>query len=92
MRRLFLAGALLGFLFISAGFALPVTKIQYQAADLGSGRWQYTYDVTNISLTPVIETESTLVDQPLKTQLEYRVIAINKAGVGSPSNTVMAVL
>jgi hypothetical protein len=39
-----------------------------------------------------IETESTLVDQPLKTQLEYRVIAINKSGVGSPSNTVMAVL
>jgi hypothetical protein len=25
-------------------------------------------------------------------KLEYRVIAINKAGVGSPSNTVMAVL
>jgi hypothetical protein len=25
-------------------------------------------------------------------ELEYRVIAINNAGVGSPSNTVMAVL
>ena len=25
-------------------------------------------------------------------ELEYRIIAINKAGVGSPSNTVMAVL
>ena len=35
---------------------------------------------------------STLVDQPLKTQLEYRVIAINKSGEGSPSNTVMVVL
>jgi len=55
MRRIVFAGVLLGFLFISAGFALPVTKIQYQAADLGSGRWQYTYDVTNIGLTPVIE-------------------------------------
>jgi len=39
-----------------------------------------------------IETEATLVEQPLKTELEYRVIAINKAGEGSPSNTVMAVL
>ena len=27
-----------------------------------------------------------------KTELEYRIIAINKAGVGSPSNTVMAIL
>ncbi len=33
-----------------------------------------------------------LADQPEKTQLEYRVIAINKAGDGSPSNTVMVVL
>ncbi len=39
-----------------------------------------------------IETESTLVDQPEKTELEYRVIAINKSGVGQPSNTVMTVL
>jgi hypothetical protein len=28
----------------------------------------------------------------LKTELEYRVLAINKSGEGSPSNTVMAVL
>jgi hypothetical protein len=33
-----------------------------------------------------------LVDQPVKTQLEYRVIAINKAGEGQASNTVMVVL
>ena len=39
-----------------------------------------------------IETESTLVDQPKGAELEYRIIAINKAGEGSPSNTVMVVL
>ena len=49
------AGGLLSFFFTCAVFALPVTKIQYEATDLGSGRWQYSYDVTNISLTGVIE-------------------------------------
>ena len=39
-----------------------------------------------------IITEATLVDQPEKQEIEYRVIAINKAGEGQASNTVMAVL
>ena len=39
-----------------------------------------------------IETESTLVEQPKGAELEYRVLAINKSGEGSPSNTVMVVL
>ncbi len=39
-----------------------------------------------------ILTEITLVDQPEKTELEYRVIAVNKSGEGLPSNTVMVVL
>ena len=55
MKRKVLAGGLLGLSFTAAAFALPVTKVQYQATNIGSGRWQYSYDVTNISLTPAIE-------------------------------------
>ncbi len=37
-------------------------------------------------------TEATLVDQPKGKELEYRIIAVNKAGEGEPSNTEMVVL
>jgi len=37
-------------------------------------------------------TEATLVDQPRTKELEYRIIAVNKAGEGEPSNTAMVVL
>lgn len=39
-----------------------------------------------------ILTETTLVAQPKQTELEYKVIAVNKAGTGPESNTVMVVL
>ena len=39
-----------------------------------------------------IETELTLAGQPKGVELQYRIIAINKAGDGPASNTVMAVL
>ena len=39
-----------------------------------------------------LESEITLADQTRGTEWEYRVIAVNKAGEGVPSNTVMAVL
>jgi hypothetical protein len=48
------------------------------------GAWQ--------DVATAIETEATLVEQPKGAELEYRIIAINKAGEGPPSNTVMAVL
>jgi len=57
-------------------------KVQCRVRD--SGDWK---DVATAILT-----ESTLVAQPERTELEYRVIAINKAGEGSESNTVTVVL
>ena len=39
-----------------------------------------------------ILTEATLAEQPQKQELEYRIIAVNKAGDGKPSNTVEVVL
>jgi len=39
-----------------------------------------------------VTTEATLVEQPRGVELEYRVVALNKAGEGPPSNTVMVVL
>ena len=39
-----------------------------------------------------LKTEATLVEQPIKTELEYRIIAVNKAGDGHPSDTVMVVM
>ena len=37
-------------------------------------------------------TEATLVEQPKGKELEYRIVAVNKAGEGEPSNTEMVVL
>jgi len=61
-------------------------KVQRRAvgAEPVSDRWK--------DIATAIITEATLVDQPEKTELEYRVIAVNKAGEGTPSNTVMVVL
>ena len=44
------------------------------------------------NVATAILTEAILVDQPEKQDLEYRIIAVNKAGDGQPGNTVMAVL
>lgn len=61
-----------------------VIAYKVQRRERPEGAWQ--------DVATAIETETTLVDQPKEKELEYRVIAINKAGVGSPSNTVMTVL
>lgn len=61
-----------------------VSAYKIQRRQRPEGAWQ--------DVATAIETEATLVDQPKGEELEYRIIAINKAGVGEPSNTVMAVL
>ena len=53
-------------------------------SDVVGDHWQNT--------ATAIETELTLVDQTRGAELEYRIIAVNKAGVGPESNTVMVVL
>ncbi len=55
-----------------------------QRRERPSGSWA--------DIATAILSEITLVDQPEKTELEYRVIAINKAGEGPESNVVMVVL
>ena len=57
-------------------------KVQRRLRD--GGNWQ--------DVATAIVTEATLVEQPQKQELEYRIIAVNKAGEGEPSNTVMVVL
>lgn len=53
-RQIFLAVVSVFFL-TATGSGVPKTEIRYQTSDLGSGQWQYTYEVTNISLTEPIE-------------------------------------
>ena len=61
-----------------------VSAYKIQRRNRPSGAWQ--------EVGTAIETEATLVDQPKGIELEYRIIAINKSGDGSPSNTAMVVL
>ena len=54
MKRQIFVGVVFGFL-LSAGSFGASTQIIYKTSELGAGRWQYTYDITNISLTETIE-------------------------------------
>jgi hypothetical protein len=48
-------GVAIVFFFMGTALGVPMTEIVYETTDLGSGRWQYTYDVTNIDLSVSIE-------------------------------------
>lgn len=55
MRSTVLAGVTCVFLLTATGLAELDSSIMYQASDLGGGRWQYTYEVTNNNLIdPVV--------------------------------------
>ena len=41
--------------FAAVAFGDPNTQIRYETTDLGSNRWQYTYDVKNIDMSVGIE-------------------------------------
>lgn len=64
------------------GGRVSAYKVQRRVSE--GGDWK--------DIATAILSEITLVDQPEKTQLEYRVIAVNKAGEGPESNTVNVVL
>ena len=55
MKSTIAAGIIFVFLFAAVGFSVPMTQIWYQADELGAGRWQYTYNVSNFSLPVPIE-------------------------------------
>jgi hypothetical protein len=55
MRGKIIGGIVFVCLFATSVFGDPNTQIWYQTTDLGSGRWQYTYDVYNISLAEEIK-------------------------------------
>lgn len=61
-----------------------VAAYKIQRRERPSGPW--------VDAGMAIESEITLADQERAKEWEYCVIAVNKAGEGEPSNTVMAVL
>ena len=50
VKRLILCEGLLALFLVSTTFGTS-TQINYISTDLGSGRWEYTYDVCNINLS-----------------------------------------
>lgn len=55
MKSKIVVGVVCVSLLTTAGFGAPNTQIWYETTDLGSGQWQYTYDVININLSVPIE-------------------------------------
>ncbi len=77
MKKEILAGFVFAILFSATALGSLSTQICYEATDLGAGRWQYSYDVTNISLTPAIEEFTIWFDYGLYDNL---VVEIPKSG------------
>ncbi len=65
-----------------AGGSVAAYKIQRRPKD--AGQWS--------DIATALKTEAELTGQPRHTDLEYRVIAVNRAGESLPSNTIAVVL
>lgn len=50
MKRTYVFCVLLSYLLSAAAMGVQVTEITYETTDVGSGRWEYTYEVSNIDL------------------------------------------
>ena len=55
MKRIILFALIFGCIFNADVFGVLLSEIRYDITDLGSGRWQYTYEVKNINLPSGIE-------------------------------------
>ncbi len=69
MKRTIFAGVICVFLLTATGLASLETAIIYGTDDLGGGRWQYNYEVTNSSLSAPIEEFTVWFDYDLYTNL-----------------------
>jgi len=69
MKRTILTGAAFVFLLTATAFASLDATIIYQISDLGGGRWQYMYEVTNNSLAVPIEEFTIWFDYDFYTNL-----------------------
>ena len=55
-----------------------------KVAIVGDGPWA--------EVATAVISKATLVEQPTGKELEYRIVVVNKASDGEPSNTVMVVV
>ena len=69
MKRTILTGATFVFLLTATAVASLDATIIYQTSELGGGRWQYMYEVTNNSLTVPIEEFTIWFDYDFYTNL-----------------------
>ena len=75
-----------------AGWLFLDWKVPAEGGKVGAYKVQRRSGESWDNIATAILTETTLVEQPEKTGLEFRVIAVNKSGEGQASNTVMVVL
>jgi len=64
------------------GGAVSAYKVMWR--ERPAGPWE--------EVATAVISEATLVEQPRGKEFEYRIVAVNKAGEGEPSNTAMVVL